>query len=134
MFLDIVDMIFDGIRAFISAFDDEATALFTIETAAGDVSVTFWHLILGLFVVGVFFSFFLAPRPGSVFSSVANLKSAENSSRRRSESDARRSESDARRSAAAMERIYRNSYEGYRERRARNEAFARRYNSERRRK
>ncbi len=68
MFIEILNMISSGIRSVVNAIDIE---LFSV----GSVSITLWEIILGLFVVGLIFSFFLAPRMGSGLQVIGNLNS-----------------------------------------------------------
>lgn len=58
MFLTILDMLFGVIESVIDALKVD---LFTV----GSVSISFWELLLGMFTVGLLFSFFLKSRPGS---------------------------------------------------------------------
>lgn len=71
MFLDIIEMIFDGVGSVVSALDVD---LFSV----GAISITFWEIILGLLVTGIIFSFFLAPRRGSGIQTIVNFNKAEN--------------------------------------------------------
>lgn len=78
MFLEILDMIFDGVGSVVSALD---VGLFTV----GTVTITFWELILGLLVMGIIFGFFLAPRYGSVLQGIGNINVHRNVQREKAE-------------------------------------------------
>lgn len=113
MFLDVLELIFSCMETVIYSLKVD---LFYI----GKVGVSFWELILGLFVLGIIFSFFLAPRSGSVLQGVGNLS--------RSESR------DSREKARLSEKEARLTYEYYAENRSRNEAYSARYKAEHRRR
>lgn len=65
MFFEALELIFNGISSVVSALD---VRLFSV----GAVDITFWEVILGIFVVGLIFSFFLAPRMGSGLQGILN--------------------------------------------------------------
>ena len=66
MFLDVLEMIFDGVGSVVSAYD---VHLFYV----GSISITFWELLLGLLVSGIIFGFFLAARRGSGIQTISNF-------------------------------------------------------------
>ena len=69
MFLDVLELVSDSFSSVVSALD---VSLFNI----GNVSITFWELILGLLTVSIVFGFFLAPRSGSVLGAAGNVVSS----------------------------------------------------------
>ena len=119
MLIDILDMFYSCIDSVIDAINN--TYIFEV----GNRGITLWHFMLGLFICSLIFGFFLVPRGGSVADSVSNFDSA----RERGKSEVARSKAAEARSKAAEAR---NSYEAYKERRSRNEAYAKQYNHERR--
>lgn len=86
MFLSVLDMIFSGVSSVVSAYD---VHLFSV----GSVSVSFWELLLGLFIIGLIFGFFLVPRSGSVLQSAGNINRAKEKKERAERRQASRSNS-----------------------------------------
>lgn len=119
MLLEILDMFYSCIDSVIDAYN--STYLFEV----GNRGITLWHLMLGIFICSLIFGFFLVPRGGSVADSVSNLESYHNRSKA---AEARAKAAEERGKAAEA----RNSYDAYKERRSRNESYAKRYNQERR--
>ncbi len=106
MFLDILEMIFDGISAVVSAYDVD---LFSV----GSINISFWELILGLLIMGIIFSFFLAPRFGSGLQGIGNLVDYNSDKKAMAK--------------AKAEKEFNESYQGYGLRRARNEWYSQMY-------
>ena len=106
-FTEILKLVFQGIREVISAIDVDIYS-------TGTIGVSFWELVLGMLTVSIIFGFFLKSRGGSVFGALGNLNEYENSKRAEAERQAQKE--------------FNNSFEGYAQRRSRNEVYNYEYN------
>lgn len=93
MFLEVLDMLFDSLETVVSSLN---VHLFSV----GTVSISFWQLILGLFITSVIFGFFLKERAGSGIEGIGSYLSADDRVTRRRESDQRKRDAAERRRLA----------------------------------